>query len=343
MIRGLLACLAAIAPVGVPEAARTNQAEPATLRLHLPERAQRKWISYEAPRNTITFAAVMNGRAVTVLLDNGADRTLIDRTFAMRAGVAVRGPTSRALTGALTQIETVATDPVVIEVDRAFRVAGPMVAMDLSPVARALGRSIDVVMGRDVLDEFSVMIDPVARHLYFDLGGRVQAGPGTTVLPIGEDMTVAAQLDGQRVVLKLDLGSNGVIRLSDAAWARVVPTGTPTSEGSQTTADGMTRVTKRAGSAFSITLQVRPGTEGCTSVPAKIDFRDAAGVGWWTEDNRWCRALIAAEPTQIWVADARSSGKKRLMIDGEQDHTARSSSPIETRPCGASSEAVCPV
>jgi hypothetical protein len=203
-------------------------------------------------RNNILFRVTINGHPATVLLDNGADRTLIDRSFAQRVGIGLRPSNRRVVTSALTEVATATTDAVTIEAARSFRAEGAMVALDLRPVERALGKPIDAVLGSDVLDHFALLIDPRARQLSFHQGGSAKPMTGTTSLQIGPGSTVAAELNEQKVGLRIDLGYSGVIRLSKSAWQRVIPAGAPTRDGSQTSADGTTCATQIGEAALRI-------------------------------------------------------------------------------------------
>ncbi|KTF68261.1 aspartyl protease family protein [Sphingomonas sp. HT-1] len=267
-MRLLILCLAAMQPNGAQEsvsASRPGRAA-AALRLRLADPADRAPMAYDTARNNILFQATINGRPATVLLDNGADQTLVDRGFAERAGIGLRASARRVVTSAMTQVATATTDPVTLEATRSFRVHGAMVALDLRPVEKALGRQVDAVLGSDVLDHFAVLIDPRSRRLSFHQGGSAKPMPGTTVLPIAAGSIVAAELNEQKVGLRIDLGYSGVIRLSDAAWRRVVPAGSPTRDGSQTSADGTTRAT-RVGQAA-----LRMGTVRIERVPVDSGY-----------------------------------------------------------------------
>lgn len=233
-------------------ATQATPAETATLRLSLTDQAERASITYETPRNYILFSAAINGHPATFLLDNGADRTLIDQGFAQRSGIGSRPTEHRWVTSAFTRVAAATTDEVTLEAARTFRVTGPMVAIDLRPIATGLGRPVDAVLGSDVLDHFAVTILPDRKRLLFHPGGSAAPTTGTIKVPIADDSIVAAELNGQQVRLKLDLGYNGVVRLSDSAWQRVVPAGSPTRKGSQTTADGTTRETRIVDAALRL-------------------------------------------------------------------------------------------
>ena len=93
-----------------------------------------------------------------LLVDTGADRTLISPTALARAGVDVTTGTPvqiRGVTGDAT-----ATLVAVPRLDLAGTRVGP-----LAVIAHALaGDSIDGLLGRDVLDSFTVTVDPVSRR-----------------------------------------------------------------------------------------------------------------------------------------------------------------------------------
>jgi len=102
--------------------------------------------------------ASLNGVPLRLLVDTGADRTLISPTALARAGVDVTTGTPvqiRGVTGDAT-----ATLVAVPRLDLAGTRVGP-----LAVIAHALaGDSIDGLLGRDVLDSFTVTVDPVSRR-----------------------------------------------------------------------------------------------------------------------------------------------------------------------------------
>jgi len=102
--------------------------------------------------------ASLNGVPLRLLVDTGADRTLISPTALARAGVDVTTGTPvqiRGVTG-----DAAATLVAVPRLDLAGTRVGP-----LAVIAHALGGdSIDGLLGRDVLDSFTVTVDPVSRR-----------------------------------------------------------------------------------------------------------------------------------------------------------------------------------
>jgi aspartyl protease/uncharacterized protein DUF4124 len=97
--------------------------------------------------------ASLNGVSLRLLLDTGAERTLISPTAMTRAGFNVAAGTSvkiRGVTGDATAI--------MVSVAR-LDVAGARVG-PLEVIVHALaGESVDGLLGRDVLDAFTVTVD----------------------------------------------------------------------------------------------------------------------------------------------------------------------------------------
>jgi predicted aspartyl protease len=214
--------------------------------LHFAQGADWAPLPYEVVRGDILFQATINGRPATVLLDNGTARTVIDAGFARTAGIALSGSASRAVTGAATRMETQATDRVTLAAAHAFTITGSLVALDLKPMSAALGREVDAVLGGDMLDNFAVMIQPAKRTVSLAPSGSISVGADAIVVPIIDGNVVEAELNGQPVRLKVDLGFNGAIRLTNAAWQSTFAAGSVSTPGSQTTADGVTHVTQAA-------------------------------------------------------------------------------------------------
>jgi hypothetical protein len=105
--------------------------------------------------------ASLNGVSLRLLVDTGADRTLISPTAMARAGFNVAIGTSvqiRGVTG-----EATATMVVVPRLDVAGMRVGP-----LGVIVHALAAEhVDGLLGRDVLDAFTVTVDAPNRRALF--------------------------------------------------------------------------------------------------------------------------------------------------------------------------------
>jgi hypothetical protein len=109
----------------------------------------------------------LNGVALTLMVDTGADRTVVSPAALARAGIATdagRPVQIVGVTGGLT-----AREVTVERLDVAGRQVGP-----LSVVAHEVGLGeVDGLLGRDVLDRFTVTIDPASGQAVL----RPRAGP----------------------------------------------------------------------------------------------------------------------------------------------------------------------
>lgn len=202
---------------------------------------------YTRFRNEILIDATIDGHPATVMIDNGAQVTLVDSGFARDAGIAL-GPAGGAMVAGRGRLETQRTAPATLAITHMMSVEGPLVATDLAPLSRALGRRVDAVLGADVLDHVAVMVRPDTNRLAILNSGGITAGAGATRIALRDGNRVDASVGGHALRLQVDFGFNGTVRLTDAAWARVFPTGSAVTQGTQTNADGATRAT-RAGRA----------------------------------------------------------------------------------------------
>jgi len=82
---------------------------------------------------------------------------------------------------------------------------------------------------------------------------------------------VDAILNGKEVRLKIDFGFNGVIRLTNTAWSRVFSTNGSFVTGSQTTADGTIKVTRKT------QAELRIGKVTDRSTPIDSDYVSGHG------------------------------------------------------------------
>ena len=102
--------------------------------------------------------ALLNGVALRLVLDTGADRTLISPAAMARAGLPTAGSTQvhiRGVTG-----DAVASLVSVPRLDVAGSRIGP-----IAVVVHALpGQSADGLLGRDVLDAFTLTVDAAAQR-----------------------------------------------------------------------------------------------------------------------------------------------------------------------------------
>jgi predicted aspartyl protease len=98
----------------------------------------------------------LNGVALTLMVDTGADRTLVSPAALERAGVAVASGRTVSIIGVGGSAQ--AREVTVASLEVAGAGLGP-----LTVLAHEVGvGGVDGLLGRDVLDRFTLAIDPAA-------------------------------------------------------------------------------------------------------------------------------------------------------------------------------------
>jgi len=202
-------------------------------------------VPYELSHGVILLKATINGQPITMLLDNGTSDTMIDEGYARRNGIPIGKPTKSAVTGVSTTLSTRRTDSVQLGVPHALTITGPLIAMDLTTMSKALGQQIAAVLGADVLDHIAFMVRPDQQKVVLIGSGGITVGPGALTVPLLDGHQIDATVNGIPVKLEVDFGSNGVVSLNDPAWRRAIPAGAAIETGSHISADGVNRVEQR--------------------------------------------------------------------------------------------------
>ena len=109
------------------------------------------------PGERIMVDAKLNGRTtVRLLLDTGADRTLISPKVLGDAGVSMLGAASGPIVGVTGQAEAQAAAVDSLEIQEARVTKMPVIAFEMNRPG------VDGLLGRDFLDHFHVTIDSAA-------------------------------------------------------------------------------------------------------------------------------------------------------------------------------------
>lgn len=181
-------------------------------------------IKFERFQGLIFFQGKINGMPATILLDNGFSHTTIDAAFARRIGLTIRGTdkTARSGTG---EVPFGIAEGVSIEVPNQLRLDGAAAIVDFSAMSAGMLHRIDAVLGGDLLGQLAISIHPSQNILMLVPSGSAtpRAGMHNREIPLVAGDQIEGQINGQPVRLQIDLGSNGVATLSDAAWQRVFP------------------------------------------------------------------------------------------------------------------------
>lgn len=171
------------------------------------------------------FKATLGGREAWLMLDNGADRSLIDAKLLDPLGIrsdAREGRTIRTPTGSLPYRVALEV-PLVVPGQLEIRM--PMAAVDLSAFSSALGHPIDAVLGADLLNNLVLAFHPGRSELQLLPVGSKSDLPGPPITLAKGKAQFEAMVGGKPVQLTIDLGFSGELSLSPEAWARVGPPG----------------------------------------------------------------------------------------------------------------------
>ncbi|HQS98185.1 MAG TPA: aspartyl protease family protein [Novosphingobium sp.] len=181
-------------------------------------------LSFERFHGVIFFQGIINGVPATILLDNGFSHTTLDAGFARRIGLKIRetGKTARSGTG---EVSLGMAEGVSIEVPHQLNLTTATGIVDFSAVSARIKHPIDAVLGGDLLGQLAISIYPSQKILMLVPTGRItpRADVHSREIPLVSGDQIDAQINGQPVRLQIDLGLDGVVSLSDAAWKRVFP------------------------------------------------------------------------------------------------------------------------
>ncbi|MGH7648217.1 MAG: retropepsin-like aspartic protease, partial [Gemmatimonadaceae bacterium] len=130
----------------------------------------------------IYIAAKVNGHPVDLLLDSGAGRTVIDKTYADSIGLTTEGKGVANGTGG--QMGTSFARDVLVTVGTMTLRVPTAVVIDLSGVEKLVGRPMHVILGADVFKEVVVDIDFAKHSIAFHDPATFHPPAGADTVPI---------------------------------------------------------------------------------------------------------------------------------------------------------------
>lgn len=179
-------------------------------------------VPFDAYGGAIYVPAVINGDSAWLMLDTGLSRTGLDRDWARTVGI-VPGPTPAPPVAAAASTAVVDT----IRLGELTLVHHPVVLYPLNGLSEASGRLQVGLVGHDVLQHYTVVIDYRQRRVQlFDPVRYRYTGPGTTVrftpdadLPL---LRAHVKVRGRRAIparLLLDTGASGLCLILTTPFA----------------------------------------------------------------------------------------------------------------------------
>jgi predicted aspartyl protease len=177
--------------------------------------------SYAQSRNidgTFLVDARMNGSPAVLLLDTGAEHSILDREFAKRLGLrpVAYADLQRPYSSENTEVILVPD----LDIQSVHCSGLRMMTDDLAATARALGVRIDGVVGNDVMRKFTITLDYSAGSVTF---GRISVAPHGVPIKlrrIGNRYFAHSNLDRVPLTFLLDTGTNFSV-LSNSGWSKL--------------------------------------------------------------------------------------------------------------------------
>ena len=182
------------------------------------------WLPFTfSRRSRILLIGEVNGERAVILLDSGAEKSVVDARLATRIKLRPVGSTT------FSDRRSVTTAPLVGGVDLSLgslHIKGlTALVADLAPIGTMTGMDIGVLLGREIFESAVVDIDFPRERIAFSVvqGFSPPGGAPSTALhrsEAGHGRLIEVTLeDRQRVKLDFDLGSANPIILQHPFWS----------------------------------------------------------------------------------------------------------------------------
>lgn len=172
--------------------------------------------------NRVVTRGAVNGHEVEFILDTGAGATVIDKSFARSIGIPEGEKVPARGSGGMSEAELVKNVTLTIGGMRLTNVTAAVI--DMAPVAQAIGRPLDVVLGRELFDHAIVTLDWQSGKLGVADPARFRPDPAARELKLENDGTfnfVPIAINGlPPVKALLDLGNGGALSLPLSYWSK---------------------------------------------------------------------------------------------------------------------------
>ncbi|MFP2956790.1 aspartyl protease family protein [Myxococcus sp. 1LA] len=171
--------------------------------------------------NRVYIPAQVNGKATQVLLDSGAEMTVIDTAYARELGLKTQGQLAAVGSGGQAQAQLAGGVDITLG---NLRLTGLTVAIiDLSEVARLVGHPLPVILGKEAFNQLVVDVDFPNRRVAFHEASHFKAPPRAVRLPLvesaGGQRAVEISIEGRPPIPVLfDVGNGGALSLFPAYW-----------------------------------------------------------------------------------------------------------------------------
>ena len=171
--------------------------------------------------NRVYIPARVNGHATQVLLDSGAEMTVVDAGYARELGLKTQGQLAAVGSGGQAQAQLASGVDITLG---ELRLSGLTVAIiDLAEVARLIGHPLPVILGKEAFNQLVVDVDFPNRKVAFHEASAFKAPPRAVRLPLvesaGGQRAVHISVEGRPAIPVLfDVGNAGALSLFPSYW-----------------------------------------------------------------------------------------------------------------------------
>lgn len=161
----------------------------------------------------IYIPATVNGVETEVLLDSGAEMTVLDKAFAERLGLTLGGDVAAVGTGGVGSAQF--ASGVTIELDGITFADRTVAVIDFAAIGQAIGRPLPVVLGKDAFNGLIIDVDFPGRRIAFHERDGFVAPEGLVEVPLvstGSIRAVPLSIEGRAPALfDFDTGNGGAL------------------------------------------------------------------------------------------------------------------------------------
>ncbi len=171
--------------------------------------------------NRVYIPAQVNGHATQVLLDSGAEMTVVDTAYARELGLKTQGQLTAVGSGGHAQAQLASGVDITVG---DLRLTGLTVAViDLAEVARQIGHPLPVILGKESFNQLVVDVDFPNRRVAFHEAASFKPPQRAVRLPLvesaGGQRAVHISIEGRPAIPVLfDVGNGGALSLFPAYW-----------------------------------------------------------------------------------------------------------------------------
>ena len=176
------------------------------------------WIPFELSGGHIYFPVKLNGHDVVVMIDSGAEVSVIDKTLAGSMGLETKGES--AVQGSSGAQAAGLANGVTVEVG-ALKLSGlTVISTDLRSLEPFLGHSLPFVLGDDLFNEVAVDIDFANKRIAFRDPAQIAPPEGAAEVPLTKLQalrSIPVSFEGGPTVdVHFDLGNGGSVMVYPA-------------------------------------------------------------------------------------------------------------------------------